>query len=31
LVEELDGMLQCSSSESGTQFKILLPLHSEAA
>jgi nitrogen-specific signal transduction histidine kinase len=24
-------MLQCSSSESGTQFKILLPLHSEAA
>jgi putative nucleotidyltransferase with HDIG domain len=31
LVEELDGMLQCSSSESGTQFKILLPLHPEAA
>jgi len=31
LVEEMDGMLQCSSSESGTQFKILLPLHPEAA
>jgi putative nucleotidyltransferase with HDIG domain len=31
LVEELDGMLQCSSSESGTQFKILLPLHLEKA
>jgi putative nucleotidyltransferase with HDIG domain len=31
LVEELDGMLQCNSSESGTQFKILLPLNPEAA
>ncbi len=26
LVEELGGMLQCNSSSSGTQFKILLPL-----
>jgi len=26
LVEELGGMLQCSSAASGTQFKILLPL-----
>jgi len=26
LVEDLGGMLQCSSSVSGTQFKILLPL-----
>jgi nitrogen-specific signal transduction histidine kinase len=26
LVEELGGMLQCNSSATGTQFKILLPL-----
>jgi len=31
LVEELGGMLQCSSSAAGAQFKILLPLDTQDA